>query len=253
MELQFEQGDRTNPRGHALVYFRDGTDSDRAAATYVVLLPVSVDMAKYVPPFLAGQMEAMGNPNMSSFAFPPAPEPIQSVDWVQRMATARGDDLIYGGTAVLDDAARLMGTVGEITAEYSRLYSEAQPSEPEEDTGGGETGQPEFDDVMYSLMSEPDLLAELAGLVGRLRFAVESGDHGTVREAEMKIRAIGRNVPDNRQIDRLADAAADTSPRASELAQLYVERAYGLMQEDYLRVQTLDDRISALEQSQGDE
>ena len=55
MDLQFEMGDSENPRGHALVYFSD-TGTALYFASYVVLLPITVDVSKYVPPFLMNQV-----------------------------------------------------------------------------------------------------------------------------------------------------------------------------------------------------
>ena len=54
MALEYHIGDADNPRGHALIYFRDGSDPEKVGAAYIVMLPVSVDISKYVPPFLAG-------------------------------------------------------------------------------------------------------------------------------------------------------------------------------------------------------
>ena len=51
MELNFEIGDPSQPRGHALLYFTDSSNG-QVFATYVVLLPITVDVSKYVPPFL---------------------------------------------------------------------------------------------------------------------------------------------------------------------------------------------------------
>ena len=101
-------------------------------------------------------------------------------------------------------------------------------------------------------MSVADILAELTTLMGSMRYAVEGGDKQTALETEAKIRAMSRHMPDNRQIGQLADASISPAPRASELAQLYLERAYGLLQEDYIKVQSLDRRIAALKESDAD-
>ena len=103
------------------------------------------------------------------------------------------------------------------------------------------------EEVVYGLMSEPDLLAELTTLAGRLRYASEGGDRATADEAAAKMRAIGRRVPANRRIGRLTEVAADASPAAADLPQLYLERAYALYREDYLRVKALEGRIAELE------
>lgn len=247
MDLKFEKGESQAPRGHALVYFTDSTDPSRIGASYIVVLPVEVDIAKYVPPFLAGQIESIGGSEMSAFSFPPAPEPVSSLDHLQAIADSRNDDLLYGGSYRLDDAASLMGLVGDITSEYRKLYDEFSKTlaapDAEEITDGSEPG---VDDFLYGLMSEPDLLTEVTNLVGKLRYAIEGGDRAAAEECELRIRAAGKHMPENRKADLLADAAADSGPNAEELARLYLERAYGLLKEDYRAVQGVEDRIKQL-------
>ena len=72
MSLDFTYGKPVSPRGHALVYFSD-VQEQNYYASYIVLLPVTVDVAKYVPPFLMNQVGELGPGDMSAFAFPPAP------------------------------------------------------------------------------------------------------------------------------------------------------------------------------------
>lgn len=249
MDLNFEIGDSAKPRGHALVYFTDSSDPSRVGASYIVVLPVNVDIAKYVPPFLAGQIESIGGSDMSSFSFPPAPEPVNSVEQVREIANSRHDDLIFGGSQRLDDAANLMGLVGEITSEYRKYYDaftgsltaeEPNVLEADLDSPAG------VDEFLYGLMSQADLLTEVTNLVGKLRYAVEGGDSATAQECEIRIRAAGVHMPDNRRVDLLAEAAAGRGPNAEELARLYVERAYGLLQEDYRTVKGVEDRIKQI-------
>lgn len=253
MTLNFETGDPASPRGHALIYFTDISDPSRVGASYVVVLPVNVDIAKYVPPFLAGQIESMGSTDMSAFSFPPAPEPVDSVEHARAIAEKRGDDLLFGGAHRLDDSANLMGLVGEITSEYRALYDEYAKSFASQATGdpealdGPDGGESEVvDDFLYSLMSESDLLSEVTNLVGKLRYAIEGGDRATAEESEMRIRAAGKFMPENRRADLLADAAAGDGPNAEQLARLYLERAYGLLREDYRAVQGAEDQIKQL-------
>lgn len=251
MDLTFERGDKSRPRGHAIVYVRDSANREAVSATYVVILPVSVDITKYVPPFLANQVPALGERGLTAFAFPPAPEAVASYEFLVGLAEARNDDLIFAGTRALSDTALLLALVGEVVAEYSARY-ESWAGSPA--TGGSTSEGKEapaetagVDSVLYSLMSEADRLNELTKLVGRMRYASEGGDSSTVDEAESRIKALAQHVPPNRKIDRLISAALSKSPEASRLAQLYLERAYCLFREDYLRVKTLDGEIATLE------
>ena len=128
MTLEFKRGNPDAPVGHAIVYFSDSSDPRKTGATYIMVLPISVDVAKYVPPFLSGHLEVMGSSDVSGFAFPPAPEPVEDLAFIQRIAEMRGDDLIFGGSANLEDTPELMSRVGEMVAEYHQKYQESAPS-----------------------------------------------------------------------------------------------------------------------------
>lgn len=256
MTLEYHLGDPASPKGHALIYFRDGSNPDRVGAAYVVMLPVAVDISKYVPPFLAGQVEQLGKGEMSSFAFPPAPEPVPSVAWLRETAANRSDDLLFGGVANLDDVTSLMSVIADISTEYSAQYEnfagirrDTAPTQSGSQTAATiEGGQiADVNDVMYGMMSEPDLLTELTTLMGRLQYESSGDDTAGARESEAKIRAIGRHVPENRRIDLLVESATDGRPESAKRAQLYLERAFAMYREDYTRVHVIEQEISALE------
>ncbi len=248
MQLDFEIGDSTHPSGHALVYFRDTGDSETIGVTYVVILPVPLDIAKYMPPFMAGQVSELSSGDISSFAFPPAPEQVGGYDNIKQAAETRGDDFIYGGSLALADAFESMERVSEATAEYSKIYHEAHGHIDDDDVSGQEDDEIEdsLHDLMYGGMAEADLLAELTAQLGRMRYAIEGRDASTASETRSRLRAIGRNLPDNREVSKMIAAASSEHTGASELAQLYLERAYCLYREDYLRLKRLDTQIAEM-------
>jgi len=259
MTLEYHIGNAVDPKGHALIYFRDGSNPDRVGASYVVILPVSVDISKYVPPFLAGQVEQLGSGDMSSFAFPPAPEPVQSEAWLRDTAEKRGDDLLFGGVVNLSDVTSLMEVVAGISAEYAEQYdeksaivsnvSEKVEGEMSSETGSMRSSPPvdaDVNDVMYSMMSEPDLLTELTKLMGRFQYESTGGDSVGARESEAKIRSIAKHVPENRRIDLLIEAATEGSENSAKKAQLYLDRAFAMYREDYTRVHTIEQEIQSL-------
>ena len=259
MTLEYHIGNAADPKGHALIYFRDGSNPDKVGASYVVILPVSVDISKYVPPFLAGQVEQLGSGDMSSFAFPPAPEPVESEAWLRNTAEKRGDDLLFGGVANLTDVTSLMEVVAGISAEYATEYDEKSRivgSETEQVETGSSTGteaigsaasvDADVNYVMYSMMGEPDLLTELTTLMGRFQYESSGGDSVGARESESKIRSIAKHVPDNRRIDLLIEAATEGGENSAKKAQLYLERAFAMYREDYTRVHTIEQEIQSL-------
>jgi hypothetical protein len=247
MALNFRRGDPANPRGHAFVYFTDASDMTTVAATYVIVLPVEVDFAKYMPPFLAGQVPNMSEGSLSCFAFPPAPEKMDDLEALERKAAQREDDLIDAGSASMGDVMHLMTVVGEIVDEYAALCEVgSSDAESVDEPEPREALSAEVDDVVYSMMSEADQLGELTKLVGRLRYATEGGDGPTGDDSAAHIRALGRHMPENRQIDHLLEAARSAAPNGATLAQLYLERAYSLLREDYLRVKAIDEQIKSV-------
>ena len=261
MELEFERGKRDHPTGHALVYFRDADDADEIGVTYVVILPVPLDLSKYMPPFLATQVAEMTSDTISSFAFPPAPEPMGDYDEMMRLAELRDDDVIYAGTHPLSDAFEMMEKVSEATSLYSDIYASAHhdgavtvPVDDHQIHDDAEARDDEdyedlaVDDLVYGSMGEADLLSELTSLLGRMKYAVDGGDVQTAAESRSKIRAIGRYLPDNRRVSDLIAAASDTNEKSSQLAQLYLDRAYCLYREDYLRLKKIDEDIALLNQ-----
>ncbi len=249
MALNFEYGSSDNPRGHAIVYMTDSDGSNRPLATYVVLLPVSVDIQKYVPPFLAGQVAAMNASDLSAFAIPPAPEHVESKEWLRWTAEQRADDLINAGVASTKDLAVCMARVNEIVREYAGLFESRKTQLPQQEGRQSAESGP-VEDVIYGLMAEADLLAELTTLTGRLRFAAEGGDAAAKSDAHAKILAIARQLPENRRVTRIAQVAVSPSSSSAELAHLSIDRAYCLCREDYLRVKVLDQQIAELEKSQ---
>ena len=124
MELNFEKGTKDGPVGHALIYFTHINDNSRVSASYVVLLPIKVDISKYIPPFLSGQIEALGKNDMSHFAFPPTPEPVESLDALRKIADIRKDDLINGGNHNLDEVTSMLSLIAEFAEEYVKINPE---------------------------------------------------------------------------------------------------------------------------------
>ena len=244
MDLYFERGDHNNPVGHALVYFKVDTEPDKVYASYVVTLPIKSDLTKFLPPFLASHLGALPLNDLSSFAMPPVPEPVDGFGELERLSRQRGDDLVYAGNMFSYDLPRMMESVTEAVSSYGELYSAAGKSatvvggevtstEPE---GLQSAGEPEeeldssfnVNDVLFSFMSESDKLSELSRLLGRLRFAVEGADNAEAADAGEEIAALARHLPEEFQVANLLAVARDTSERSSQLAKLYLDRCFRL-------------------------
>ena len=261
MDLTFDIGDPQRPKGHAVLYFRVDTEPDNVYATYVVTLPIKADLGKYVPPFLATHLGGLPLNDLSAFAMPPLPEAVDSFAELERISNVRQDDLVYAGSMFSFDLPRMMESVTEAVQAYSDLWTQALGDaglvsvEAIEESTSPESSAPDSDDeqsyqvneVLFGLMSESDKLAELARLLGSMRFAVEGGDSGTVDEMSQEITTLARHLPETFQVSSLLAVAKDTSQKGSRLAQLYLDRCFRLSAGDYSTVQGLDDEIRALE------
>ena len=256
MDLTFERGHPEQPKGHAIIYFRVDTEPNKVYATYVITLPVKADLGKYVPPFLASHLGNMPLNDLSAFAMPPLPEAVDGYQELDRLSRMRDDDLLYATSMFSFDLPRMMESVTEAVQAYSELcerrFSTAGNQGPEALV---ETAEPEAEEdrsfqvneVLYGFMSEKDKLAELARLLGRLRFAVEGWDASTVNEVSEEITTLARHLPEEFWVPNLLTVAKDSSQKGSMLAQLYLDRCFRLSDGDLSTAQNLAERIQSLE------
>ena len=262
MDLYFDRGDHDNPVGHALLYFRVDTEPDKVYASYVVTLPIKSDLTKFLPPFLASHLGALPLNDLSSFAMPPVPEPVNGVGELERLSQQRGDDLVYAGNMFSYDLPRMMESVTEAVSSYAELYAasgkratvageggvvegESRPSieEAEEESDRSLS----VNEVLFSFMSESDKLGELSRLLGRLRFAVEGADRAAADEVGEEITALARHLPEEFRVANLLAVARDTSERSSELAKLYLDRCFRLSAGEAGAVAELEAEIRRLQ------
>ncbi len=248
MDIVFDKGSSESPRGHALLFFRSPDDPDEIWASYLVMLPINVDVSKYVPPFLMAQVADLSPKDLSNFVFPPVPEKVGRYEKIEKIAEIRGDDLLFCGTVDVTDVGAAMMRVSEAVQSYASLYEKIAPSaeqEPEshEDQAGGFS----VSEVLYEFMSDGEKLGELTKLVGKLRYAVEGGESALAREAESDIQMLGRQLSDNHQIPRIVDAAKSGGNHAERLTDLFLKRSFHLVQEEYVKVGKVEAEIRAIE------
>ena len=243
MTLSFELGKIESPRGHALLYFKDSVQGD-FYATYIVLLPITVDVSKYVPPFLMNQVGEFGPGDMSAFAFPPAPEQVEGYDYLVDLAKKRQDDLLDGGEVTGTDVSSSMMKVNDVVQEYLELYEERYEIEARTLDESESASELHVNDVLYSMMTEPDRLNELTKLVGRLRYAVESSEESIVKEVQSDINALSGYLPVSFQIQNLLEWAGKVSDQSSYMTDLYLKRCFHLSREEYKELGEVEARIN---------
>ena len=243
MNLIFERGDRDNPVGHALLYFR--ADDGTVLATYVTVPPIKFDISKFVPGFLMQGMQGMefqlGGEIMAA-PFPPVVEEVPDHDYLEALAERRADDLIYAGGVVRGDPMRLMAETGEAAQEYGRLYGEAVHVEPAR-APSVPVGDADFD--RFADMTESERLRELTSLTGRLRDSLHGGGAEPTLESEM--RQLVSFLPAKYRPQELIRAVLTPGEAGQRLAGLYIERSYKLFNEEYLDLERIDREIAAIE------
>src|SRR5438105_15899271 len=169
MSATFQRGDPAAPRGHALVFFRDTSDPEQVRASYLVIAPIEMDFAKYVPPMFAAQLSALAPSGPTALPLPPVPEPVQSLAWLERLAEARDDDLLDGGSVDPALPQQMMLRTTELAAEYAAMWTErasrlaAEPRPVDEPTAAS---LPDVDELLFSVMSDQEKVGRLAKLAG---------------------------------------------------------------------------------------
>jgi len=248
MGLTFEKGDSNSPKGHAIIYFTNNTDPEDIWATYLVLLPIQVDLGKYVPPFLMNQLEDSAPNDLSAFAFPPAPEQVDSLGQIIELANMRNDDILFGGEININDPSENMMKVNTSLEEYIELYSKSSYDslalDPDLATSGNHL---EVKNVMYDMMSEPDKLNELTKLIGKLTFANESSEPTLAKEAEEEIYLLANHMPVHNNIPSIVEATKHGGTLGSTKAELLLKRCYHLAQENYSEVGKVEQDIKQLD------
>ena len=216
-----------------------------------MMLPIEVDVSKYVPPFLMGQVGELGAKELSAFAFPPAPEKVDSYAGLEELAALRDDDVVFCGTLDPSDVLAAMTAVGEVTQWYADIYSERagqrSSSSDEPDATGAQDEGVAVNEIVYGLMSESDKLGELTKLVGKLRYALDGPDEALMKEAEGDITLLATHLPENHQISRLIEATKSGGNRGALLADLYLKRCFHLIQEEYVKLGQVEEQIRAQE------
>jgi hypothetical protein len=248
VNLEFERGRADSPCGHALVYYSNPSDG-ATLATYVVVLPISLQLSKYIPPMLAAQLPMLDLGSTGAVPIPPLPEPVESREYLERLADLRHDDLIAAGTINPIDVGHAMSLVAEASQQYAQLYQtglKRLPPGPTETDDAESVSEVSANDAIHGLMSEQQKLGELAKLAGQLRYAVDGSDHRQITDLTREMSRLGRFLPSTYQVEEFIVAATRPGDAGRELAALYLDRCYKLAAEDYGALAGVDREIQRL-------
>jgi hypothetical protein len=261
VQLRFELGDPQAPRGHAILYARaSGASgaSGRYLATYCIVLPIPFSIGKYLPPILAGQMpmEAMEQslPDASAMPIPLMLEDASSLAALRQLAERRGDDLCDMGTLVIGDDSHRLTFAAEACNEYGQLYGDYRRGWPDPETPMSSPPLDELDveSVVAMALPERQRLGEVARLIGQARYAMETGDRKQLETATIHLRNVARSLPEKYRADQMVEAALRTDAIGPHLAELYLQRAYKLADEQYIDIPPIEQEIRELRASAGE-
>ncbi|MGI8912712.1 MAG: hypothetical protein ACR2JY_02795 [Chloroflexota bacterium] len=245
--FHYELGDAVAPRGHALLMFRSEQGEAGVWVTYLVVPPVVMDFAKYLPPMLASLAPMANMGGSSAVPMPPVPERLDSPAAVRRLAMARGDDLLDAGTINVAAMDTMMLATAEVAQRYHDAYVSHLRTIPEPSSVPIQVlAQTDEDVAGYRAMSEGELLNELSKLVGKLRYAAIGADQLLADEARRQIKGIGTLLPSKYRVEELLAAAQDQGERADRLTALCLDRCYKLLREEYESLPALETQIREL-------
>lgn len=256
MQLRFELGDSQAPRGHAILYAQSGGGASAVLATYCVVLPIQFSIGKYLPPMFASQMPLEGLRDaaaMSVVPIPPMLEDAPNLAQLRGIAERRGDDLCDLGNIRISDEGQRMTYAAEACAQYAQLfatYASRWPTVVEEAPDVTPLDDLDVDAVMAQVLPERDRLSELARLIGQARYALDVHDTNQLDEVKRSMRRIAESLPGKYRADQLMEAALRTDATGPRLAELYLQRAYKLLDEDYASIPPIEETIRALRESE---
>jgi hypothetical protein len=254
MSIQFLRGNSQTPRGHAILVAHSMADPRTIFFTYCIVTPMPLSMGKYLPAFLAAQLppeEMREAASVSVVPIPPMLEEAGSLEHLQMLAERREDDLIdIGSINPKDEMARMQQAV-EKCQEYGQLYLNYASSFAETpfiSEVESEDSLPPLDDLdteelLMQTMSDRQRLTELGKLIGTARYALEGHDSRELQETKRRMQRIAGPLPEKYRSSELLTAAFDPGERGARLAQLYLERGFKLVDEEYAEIPGIERAI----------
>jgi hypothetical protein len=257
MSLQFLRGNPQAPKGHAIFVARSTTDSRSILSTYCVVPPIPLSLAKYLPSFLASQLspeELQDATNVPVMPIPPMLEEGSTLEHLQMLAERRDDDLCEIGTVNPREEVARMQLVTQACQEYGQYYvtyasdfAQTPSIASHQEESSAALDDLDAEELLIQTMNDRQRLAELGKLIGVARYALEGRDTQLLQETKQRMQRITAPLPDKYRSTELIAAAADPSEKGSRLAELYLERGYKLLDEEYAEIPRIERDIRELQ------
>jgi hypothetical protein len=253
MGIHFLRGNGQTPRGHALLFARSTTDSQVIYSTYCLIPPIPMSLAKYFPPILAAQFpieELQSAGRISGMPIPPMLEEGLSLEELEELADRRDDDLCDLGSVSSEEVERMQVAAANCQ-EYAQLYSnsmlQSHPTQKKTPPSGPlSVDEQSPEDLLLETMPERQKFAELGKLIGTARYALDGQDAALLQDTKRRMEQIIRRLPEKYRGIDLVTAATSSKPNSGRLAELYLSRAYKLVDEEYADIPEIDRAIQEL-------
>ncbi len=258
MDMRFLRGDPNAPKGHVIFIARSTSNPRVVFCTYCIVPPTPLSLTKYLPSFLAAQLppeELREAANVNVMPIPPMLEEGSSLEHLQMLAERRSDDLCDIGPINPRDEAARMQLVAEGCQEYGQLYlSYTQTFDKISSSPLPELNEAmplddlDPEDLLEQTMTDRERLTELGKLVGMVRYALEGRDTELLQETKRKMQRISTRLPDKYRANDLTNAALEPGERGAKLVQLYLDRGFKLLDEEYADIPSIERAIRDLQQ-----
>lgn len=255
MDMRFLRGNPQAPKGHAIFIARSTHDPRIIYCTYCIVPPTPLSLTKYLPSFLAAQLppeELREASNVNVMPIPPMLEEGSSLEHLELLADRRDDDLCDIGSINPKDEGVRMQRVAEGCQEYGQLYLSYtltfgqvtsgtsmdqidEPNTPLDDL--------DAEELLLQTMSDRQRLTELGKLVGTARYALEGHDTSLQQETKRRMQRIAGRLADKYRGLELTNAAINPNERGARLAELYLERGFKLLDEEYADIPRIEQAI----------
>ncbi len=258
MGMTFLRGNPHAPKGHAIFFARSANDPRVIYSTYCVVPPIPMSLAKYLPPLFAAQIPAEELREASSVTGMPIPPMLEEgigMAQLEMLAERRGDDLCdLGSVSSRDEVSRMqMATLS--CQEYAQLYATyIESTSPLTSTEVPELEEAvplddlDAEELLLQTMSDRQKLAELGKLVGMARYALEGHDATLLQETKRRLQRIANQLPEKYRGSEIVAAAVGTKQHSAKLAELYLSRAYKLLDEEYAEIPGIERAIRELQE-----
>jgi hypothetical protein len=258
MGIQFLRGNAQSPKGHAIFIAHSSSNPRIIFATYCIVPPIPMSLAKYLPPLFAAQIPAedlQDATNVAGMPIPPMLEEGFSMEHLEMLAQHRDDDLCdIGSVNSRDEVARMqMATLS--SQEYAQLYASYISSSSQVASSATSPiadveppGELDAEDLLVQAMSDRQKLAEIGKLVGTARYALDGHDTNLLQDTKRRMQRIATHLAEKYRGNEIVAAAIDPKQQSARLAELYMSRAYKLLDEEYADIPDIERAIRELKE-----